>query len=130
MKLLFIHQNFPGQFKHLAPALAAAGHDVHALCYTGKGMNGVTTYRYKNHTARTANWRYIRYANGDEELYDETKDPNEWTNLATKPEFAAKKAELAKFLPKSDVPDPGGKPGQGAELGDEPVAKKGGTRKK
>ena len=31
MKLLFIHQNFPGQFLHLAPALAAAGHDVVAL---------------------------------------------------------------------------------------------------
>jgi arylsulfatase A-like enzyme len=91
---------------------------------------GVTTYRYKNHTARTADWRYIRYANGDEELYDETKDPNEWTNLATKPEFAAKKAELAKFLPKKDVPDPGGKSGKGAEVGDEPEAKKGGKRKK
>ncbi|MFI3123823.1 MAG: glycosyl transferase, partial [Methylococcales bacterium] len=23
MRILFIHQNFPGQFKHLAPALAA-----------------------------------------------------------------------------------------------------------
>ena len=91
---------------------------------------GVTTYRYKNHTARTANWRYIRYANGDEELYDETTDPNEWTNLATKPEFAARKAEMAKFLPTRDVPDPGGKPGLGAEIGDEPVAKKGGKRKK
>ncbi len=66
---------------------------------------GVTTYRYKNHTARTAGWRYIRYENGDEELYDEVKDPNEYTNLATKPEFAAKKAELAKFFPKSDAPD-------------------------
>ena len=31
MKILFIHQNFPGQFKHLAPALAAAGHDCLAL---------------------------------------------------------------------------------------------------
>jgi arylsulfatase A-like enzyme len=66
----------------------------------------VTTYRYKNHTVRTSDWRYIRYANGDEELYDETKDPNEWTNLATRPEFAAKKVELAQYLPKSDVPDP------------------------
>jgi hypothetical protein len=28
MKLLFIHQNFPGQFKHLAPALAQQGHTV------------------------------------------------------------------------------------------------------
>ena len=31
MNVLFIHQNFPGQFKHLAPALAARGHDVMAL---------------------------------------------------------------------------------------------------
>lgn len=31
MKVLFIHQNFPGQFVHLAPALAARGHEVHAL---------------------------------------------------------------------------------------------------
>jgi glycosyltransferase involved in cell wall biosynthesis len=31
MELLFLHQNFPGQFKHLAPALAAQGHEVVAL---------------------------------------------------------------------------------------------------
>jgi arylsulfatase A-like enzyme len=65
-----------------------------------------TTYRFNNHTVRTEGWRYIRYANGDEELYDEAKDPNEWTNLAAKAEFAARKAELAKFLPKTNAPDP------------------------
>ena len=31
MKILFIHQNFPGQFKHLAPTMAAQGHEVIAL---------------------------------------------------------------------------------------------------
>lgn len=31
MKILFIHQNFPGQYKHLAPALAALGHECTAL---------------------------------------------------------------------------------------------------
>ena len=31
MNILFIHQNFPGQFKHLAPALAQRGHRVVAL---------------------------------------------------------------------------------------------------
>lgn len=31
MKILFIHQNFPGQYKHLAPVLADRGHDCTAL---------------------------------------------------------------------------------------------------
>ena len=31
MKILFIHQNFPGQFLHLAPAMVKQGHEVHAL---------------------------------------------------------------------------------------------------
>jgi glycosyltransferase involved in cell wall biosynthesis len=31
MRVLFIHQNFPGQFKHLAPALVRLGHDVRAM---------------------------------------------------------------------------------------------------
>ena len=31
MRILFIHQNFPAQFKHLAPALAARGHEVNVL---------------------------------------------------------------------------------------------------
>jgi len=31
MKILLIHQNFPGQYKHLGPALAARGDQVVAL---------------------------------------------------------------------------------------------------
>ncbi|MFV0300546.1 MAG: glycosyltransferase family 4 protein [Paracoccus sp. (in: a-proteobacteria)] len=31
MRILLVHQNFPGQFLHLAPALAARGHEVMAL---------------------------------------------------------------------------------------------------
>ncbi|MBK6361603.1 MAG: glycosyltransferase [Comamonadaceae bacterium] len=31
MEILFVHQNFPGQFKHLGPALAKRGHSVTAL---------------------------------------------------------------------------------------------------
>ena len=69
-------------------------------------LPALTTYRFNNHTVRSEGWRYIRYANGDEELYDETRDPNEWTNLAAKPEFAARKTELAKSLPRTNAPDP------------------------
>ncbi|MCS6850556.1 MAG: sulfatase [Gemmataceae bacterium] len=68
-------------------------------------LPAVTTYGFKNHTVRTERWRYIRYANGDEELYDESKDPYEWTNLASKPEYAAVKAELARWLPSKDQPE-------------------------
>ena len=31
MRILFVHHNFPGQFKHLAPELVRKGHDVHAF---------------------------------------------------------------------------------------------------
>ncbi|MFM1904179.1 MAG: Choline-sulfatase [Planctomycetota bacterium] len=38
-----------------------------------------------NHSIRTLRWRYIRYKNGAEELYDHDGDPYEWTNLAADP---------------------------------------------
>jgi len=48
---------------------------------------------------RTKRWRYIRYRNGAEELYDHDKDEYEWNNLANNPEFAQIKKELkAKLL--------------------------------
>ena len=46
-------------------------------------------------------WRYIRYGEDGEELYDIESDPNEWDNLADKPEHAAKKMELQSFAPKT-----------------------------
>lgn len=64
------------------------------------------TYKYQNHAVRSEGWRYIRYENGDEELYHNSQDPYEWTNLAQKPEYAARKAELARWLPKADAPWP------------------------
>ena len=65
----------------------------------------ITTQGRKNHAVRSANWRYIRYANGDEELYDTAADPLEYKNLAESPELADRKATLAALLPKSDAPD-------------------------
>lgn len=71
----------------------------------------LTTYLYNNHAVRTEQWRYIRYNDGGEELYDETKDPYEWTNLANKPELASVKAELAKSMPTSNTRPPAGRKG-------------------
>ena len=60
----------------------------------------LTTSYYENHAIRTRDWRYIRYADGAEELYDHRTDPDEFTNLAGDPEHSATKSELARWLPK------------------------------
>jgi arylsulfatase A-like enzyme len=65
----------------------------------------VTTYHRNNHTVRSERWRYIRYADGGEELYDHDGDPNEWHNLAADPKLAAVKAELAKAFPTTNAPE-------------------------
>ncbi|MDC0307960.1 sulfatase-like hydrolase/transferase, partial [Planctomycetaceae bacterium] len=46
-------------------------------------------------------WRYIRYGEDGEELYDLLEDPNEWNNLASDKKYASVKAELAELAPKS-----------------------------
>ena len=51
------------------------------------------------HSARNARYRYIRYADGTEELYDHQSDPNEFTNRASNPAYAAAKTTMRGFLP-------------------------------
>jgi len=65
----------------------------------------LTTYRRKNHSVRSRKWRYIRYADGGEELYDRSADPMEWRNLALDPGRVEVKRELSRWLPKEDAPD-------------------------
>jgi arylsulfatase A-like enzyme len=81
-----------------------------------------TTFQFNNHAVRTEKWRYIRYHDGGEELYDETKDPLEWTNLAAKPEYAEVKKDLAKWLPKVNTPP---RPNTVPQRSDKPGAKAG-----
>jgi arylsulfatase A-like enzyme len=85
------------QGKSLRPLLAApeAPWDQPAL----------TTYRFMNHSVRSEDWRYTRYADGGEELYDHRRDPFEWSNLAGQSaEFDSTKASLAKHLPTENKP--------------------------
>jgi len=72
----------------------------------------LTTHGQGNHAVRSERWRYIRYADGGEELYDHANDPHEWTNLAATADFAAVKTELAKSLPKTDASPAGQKKGK------------------
>ena len=47
MKLLFVHQNFPGQFLHLAPEMQRRGHDVRAITDTANDKaSDIPTLRY------------------------------------------------------------------------------------
>ncbi len=64
----------------------------------------ITTHNVGNHSVRSEHWRFIRYADGSEELYDLRDDPNEWTNLAKLPQHAAILREHAAWLPKTNHP--------------------------
>ncbi|MGH7899863.1 MAG: sulfatase [Candidatus Binatia bacterium] len=47
---------------------------------------------------RSEKWRYTRYADGGEELYDEEHDPREWHNLADRRDLGEIKRSLAKWI--------------------------------
>lgn len=53
-----------------------------------------------NHTVRSERWRYIRYVDGAEELYDHNNDPHEWHNLASRTDLQSVKDKHAKWIDK------------------------------
>jgi arylsulfatase A-like enzyme len=59
----------------------------------------VTTWQPGNVAVRSRHFRYIRYAKGEEELYDHRTDPDEWHNLAGDPRYAGVIAEHRRHLP-------------------------------
>ena len=59
----------------------------------------VMTYGENNHAIQTERWRYIEYRDGGMELYDHSKDPNEWTNLAGSPDYEEVITKLRTVLP-------------------------------
>lgn len=65
----------------------------------------VTTHGYGNHAVRSEKWRYIRYNDGSEELYDHDTDPNEWKNLAKDEKYTSVKMELVNSLPVKNAKD-------------------------
>ncbi|MHC4994956.1 MAG: hypothetical protein ACYTGQ_07875, partial [Planctomycetota bacterium] len=65
----------------------------------------VTTYQRNNHAVRSRHFRYIRYADGSEELYDHRDDPDEHFNLAHDPAHRQTMSTLAHFLPTTNAPN-------------------------
>ncbi|PAW65683.1 MAG: hypothetical protein B9S34_10210 [Opitutia bacterium Tous-C1TDCM] len=71
---------------------------------TPRARPAITSHNRGNHGIRSERWRYVRYADGTEELYDHASDVHEWHNLALKPEHAAVLAEHRRWLPTIDRP--------------------------
>ena len=65
----------------------------------------ISAFGFENLAVRNERFRYIRYYDGSEELYDHEVDPNEWINLAGDPSYAEVKAELRERLPSENAPD-------------------------
>ncbi|VGO11978.1 Arylsulfatase [Pontiella desulfatans] len=59
--------------------------------YTAEEKNRIENQHW---SYRTERWRYIRYNDGVEELYDHENDPREWKNLANSPEHQAIRKQL------------------------------------
>ncbi len=70
----------------------------------GTRRPAVVDLQPNNHAVITEKWRYIRYHDGGEELYDRLNDPNEWNNIAGDSSHAALKRELAQWMPKESAP--------------------------
>jgi arylsulfatase A-like enzyme len=59
----------------------------------------LTTMGFNRHTVRNKKWRYIKYGDKQEELYNHDLDPMEFTNLANNPKYQSVKDELSKYIP-------------------------------
>lgn len=65
-----------------------------------EGSYALTTFGRNNHGIKSGGYRYIRYEDGGEELYDHGPDPNEWTNLAGDPGYTEVKEAMKLHLPR------------------------------
>ena len=91
LDMLGLPSNAENAGRSLAPAL------------TGAAMlpvePQVSVYGRGNFAVIDARYRYIRYADGSEELYDLDNDAMEWRNLAGSADMAAVKARLGSYIP-------------------------------
>lgn len=67
-----------------------------SMVYAGADYEKISEMQH--YSVRTRDWRYVRYNNGFEELYDHRRDPHEWDNLAGQPEHEAMRQALRQKL--------------------------------
>ncbi|MFQ5527017.1 MAG: sulfatase [Thermoanaerobaculia bacterium] len=70
-------------------------------------LPAISTGDWGSHAVRTDRWRFIRYGDGSEELYDHSVDTLERVNLATVSEHAEVKEKLAAWFPEPSGADIG-----------------------
>ena len=71
----------------------------------------ITTYGEGRSSVRSGPWRYVRYPDGEEELYDHRSDPHELTNLSSETEHAERKRSFRGLTPTRWEPSLGGRKG-------------------
>ena len=86
----------------LAPRPGLAGESLAPLLKnpaTSSDRHILTSFDAGNFAVTGPQWRYLRYADGNEELYDSVNDPHEWTNLAGRPDVRALQQTMAAKIP-------------------------------
>ena len=90
-----------------APAHHLDGESVGALLdntETKWKRPAITTYGRNNYALRLPGWRYIRYTDGGEELYNHANDAHEWNNLAYLHRHDSIKSAIAQWIPEKSQP--------------------------
>lgn len=64
----------------------------------------ISNHNPGNDSVRDQRWRYIRYVDGAEELYDLENDPDEFHNLAANPKHTGEITRLKKWIPQNQKP--------------------------
>ena len=71
----------------------------------------ISTFGVDRFSANDGRYRYIRYADGGQELYDLRSDPHEFINLAEKPDSRYIIGKFRQWIPQRYAPDLGGRDG-------------------
>jgi arylsulfatase A-like enzyme len=85
------------------------GHSLIPLLKDSKAVwdyPAITTFQYSEFSIRTEDWRYIRYKDDSEELYDHRVDPDEWTNLAGDSKYQPVIEKMSEYIPANPAPGP------------------------